>query len=76
MRVLYSIQFNTIVFFLGTAYDMSKTSGFGQTPVFGGAATFGSTTPSQYTFGQNSNSAECMYIIIVTFLLSYNLYFY
>jgi len=42
---------------------MSKSSGFGQAPVFGGAATFGSSTPTQYTFGQNP-TPECMYLII------------
>ncbi|XP_025410474.1 nuclear pore complex protein Nup214-like isoform X2 [Sipha flava] len=43
---------------MGTTYDMSKSSGFGQAPVFGGAATFGSTPPAQYTFGQNSSTPE------------------
>lgn len=40
---------------------MSKSSGFGQAPVFGGVPTFGSTTSTQYTFGQNSVTPECMY---------------
>lgn len=37
---------------------MSKSSGFGQAPVFGGAATFGSPAPTQYTFGQNSTAPD------------------
>ncbi|XP_022170924.1 nuclear pore complex protein Nup214-like [Myzus persicae] len=36
---------------MGTTYD--KSSSFNQTPVFGGAATFGSTAP---TFGQNAGN--------------------
>ncbi|KAL5241348.1 hypothetical protein ACI65C_008758 [Semiaphis heraclei] len=36
---------------MGTTYE--KSTGFNQTPVFGGAATFGSTAP---TFGQNAGS--------------------
>ncbi|XP_008183683.1 nuclear pore complex protein DDB_G0274915 isoform X1 [Acyrthosiphon pisum] len=36
---------------MGTTYE--KSSGFNQTPVFGGAATFGSTAP---TFGQNAGN--------------------
>lgn len=44
---------------------MSKSSGFGQSPVFGGAATFGSTSPSQYTFGQNTTSPECIYLLFI-----------
>lgn len=42
---------------------MSKSSGFGQAPVFGGAPTFGSPNPTQYTFGQNSTTPECKYSI-------------
>lgn len=39
---------------------MSKSSGFGQAPVFGGAATFGASPSTQYAFGQNSTTPECI----------------
>ncbi|XP_050433429.1 nuclear pore complex protein Nup214 [Adelges cooleyi] len=38
--------------------NFSSPSAFGQAPVFGGAATFGSTAPSQYTFGQTTSLPE------------------
>lgn len=44
---------------------MSKSSSFGQAPVFGGAATFGSPAPAQYTFGQNNATPECMFVDII-----------
>lgn len=59
---------------------MSKSSGFGQAPVFGGSPSFGSPAPSQYTFGQNNTTPEGIYSIIINtiiwlgFLMS--LYYY